>query len=142
MVGLFWLRGIWMMRWRQIAFLQLPVKVTPCNDVMWVNGKNRRIALKPVNYRRKFNSWLNPSGFKVFSFKIQKSSRLSRVFVASWGVMWLVFSTFSINVIFACFSKLCPLVEECWSTVMESSFLESDRWLLVRRLDAVSLLPM
>ena len=56
--------------------------------------------------------------------------------------MWLVFSTFTINVIFACFSKLCPLVEKCWSTVMESSFLESDRWLLIRRLDAVSLLPM
>ena len=53
------------------------------NDVMSVNGKNRRIALKLVNYRGKFNSWLNPSVFKVFSFKIQKSSRLSRVLVTS-----------------------------------------------------------
>ena len=49
---------------------------------------------------------------------------------------------FSIKVILACVVKLWPAVEKCWSTGIESCFLESERWLFIRRLVAGSLFPM
>ena len=41
--------------------------------------------------------------------------------------------------ILACVVKLWPGVEKCWSTGIESCFLESERWLFIRRLVAGSL---
>ena len=85
---------------------------------------------------------LNPSGIRVLSFSIQKSSLRSRLRVISSLVIWLEFVSCSIKVIFACFSKSWPGVsKKCLSIMMESGLFASDRWLFVLRFDAGSLLP-
>ena len=112
---------------RRVAF---EFRVEPCGILL-------------VDYSSgKLSSWLNPFGVSVLSFLIQKSSLFSRLWVISWSVIWVAFSSLSMSVILACFSKSWSLFsKKCLSTAIESGFLASDRWLFVLRFEGGSLFP-
>ena len=95
-------------------------------DVLW---RSRTRSFMLIIF---FNSWLNPSGCKVFSFKIQKSSlRFKSVLVSSRVVCFLICS---IKVNSACCWKLWFCLLKCLHAEIEASDLASVllllRWML------------
>ena len=80
-----------------------------------------------------FNSWFNPSGYKVFSFKTQKFSlRFKSVRVSSAVVCFLICS---VKVNSACFWKLWVCSLKCLHAKIEACDLASFVWLLRQMLN-------
>ena len=83
----------------------------------------------------------NPSGLRVFSFFIQKSSRrCSRDLKSSLSPSRELSCSIIIN--FLSLLKLWEVLLKCWQTGIDADLLESFRWLFIRRLTCVSDLPM
>ena len=86
-----------------------------------------------------FNSWFNPSGYKVFSFKTQKFSLLFKSILVSLAVVCFLICSIKVNSAYSWKVRFCLL--KCLHTKIEVCDLASFIWSLRQMVKGVALFP-
>ena len=134
--------------WRHISILTSEIRfpkflfiIPVCwESVIWqrctVEKQNKDFH---VNQCLLFNSWFNPSGYKVFSFKTQKFLLSCKSVLASSAVDCFLICSSNVNSSYCWKLWFCSLT--CSHAKIETFDLASLLWLLRRMLKRVSLFP-